>query len=42
MKFLPSEYFRDASVGDLEDARNVARPGAGMGQLDDLLTGLVG
>ena len=38
---LPSEYFWDASVGDLEDARNVAWPRTRMGQLDDLLAGRV-
>lgn len=39
--YLPSEYFRDASIGDLEDARDVARPGTRVGQLDDLLSGRV-
>jgi hypothetical protein len=38
---LPAEYFRDASVGDLEDAGDVAGSGAGVGQLDDLLAGRV-
>jgi hypothetical protein len=38
---LPPEYFRDASVGNLEDARDVAWPRTRVGQLDDLLTGRV-
>jgi hypothetical protein len=38
---LPSEYFWDASVGDLEDAGNVAWPRTRMGQLDDLLAGRI-
>lgn len=38
---LPSKYLRDASVGDLEDAGDVARPGTGVGQLDDLLPGRI-
>jgi hypothetical protein len=38
----PAEYFGDASVGDLEDARDVAGSGPGVGQLDDLLARRVG
>jgi len=35
----PSKNLGDASVGDLKDAADVARPGPRVGQLDDLLPG---
>ncbi len=34
----PAEDLGNASVGDLEDARDVAGPGTRVGQLDDLLS----
>jgi hypothetical protein len=41
MKRLPAQDLGDAAVGDLQDARDVARPGARVRQLDDLLPGAV-
>jgi hypothetical protein len=40
-KCLPAQDLGDAAVGDLQDARYVARPGARVRQLDDLLSGAV-
>lgn len=41
MKRLPAENLGDTAVGDLQDARDVARPGARVRQLYDLLPGAV-
>lgn len=38
----PSEDLGNASVGDLEDPRDIAGPRAGVGQLDNLLPRRVG
>lgn len=40
--YTPAEYLGDTAVGDLEDARDVARPRPRVRQLHDLLAGRVG
>lgn len=41
LKFLPSKYLRDAAIGDLQDAGDVAWSSARMCQLHDLLPSAV-
>lgn len=37
----PPQDFGNASIRNLEDATNVTRPGSGMGELDDFLSGRI-